>query len=179
MRLQEKVHKLNQTSSEKEQVLSDDVLCKVAIAGAPNAGKSTLLNAFLGSERALVSDIAGTTRDPVHGLMKVKLTGPLKEFANHEEGVFERNVQLIDTAGIRKSKLVKENLESELVYRSLRAINDADIILLLVDSLKGITHHDRRLCDIAIEKGKSIIVCFNKIDQLREEKKLKRKLIIG
>jgi GTPase len=171
-RLQDKLILMNKENlnSNNNKILSDNILAKVAIVGAPNAGKSTLLNYFLGSQRALVSEIAGTTRDPVHGLLKIKMDGPLEEFIELADNEGSGYVQLIDTAGIRKNKLIKENLESESVYRSLKAMNESDVIIVLVNSTRGITHHDRRLCDIAIEKGKSIIVCFNKVDELKKTK---------
>jgi GTP-binding protein len=79
-----------------------------------------------------------------------------------------RSIKLVDTAGIRKSKLVEGFIETQSVYRSLRAITESDIVLFMVDSTLGITHQDRRLCDIALEKGKSIIICLNKIDLLKD-----------
>src|SRR5690606_39120052 len=79
-----------------------------------------------------------------------------------------RSIKLVDTAGIRKSKQVEGFIETQSVYRSLRAITESDIVLFMVVSTLGITHQDRRLCDIALEKGKSVIICLNKIDLLRE-----------
>jgi GTP-binding protein len=79
-----------------------------------------------------------------------------------------RSIKLVDTAGIRKSKLVEGFIETQSVYRSLRAITESDIVLFMVDSTLGITHQDRRLCDIALEKGKSVIICLNKIDLLKD-----------
>jgi GTP-binding protein len=77
-------------------------------------------------------------------------------------------VKLVDTAGIRKAKLVEGFIETQSVYRSLKAITESDIVLFMIDSTLGITHQDRRLCDIALEKGKSLIICLNKIDLLKE-----------
>ncbi len=79
-----------------------------------------------------------------------------------------RSIKLVDTAGIRKSKLVEGFIETQSVYRSLRSITESDVVLFMVDSTLGITHQDRRLLDIALEKGKSVIVCLNKIDLLKE-----------
>lgn len=251
----------------------NDVVANVAIVGAPNAGKSTLLNCLVGAQRALVSEIAGTTVDPIEGyidlyfgpdidllssrdnqfrknneemfeeLKKFQESGDVDlnlsieeedlteeekkiyvEYGQTVESTFEdeeeisgpsdfsfdesntgtdlygekeiiseieknwdnapeeevanlefaqqvnrwRSIKLVDTAGIRKSKLVEGFIETQSVYRSLRAITESDIVLFMVDSTLGITHQDRRLIDIALEKGKSVIVCLNKIDLLRE-----------
>lgn len=251
-----------------------DVVSSIAIVGAPNAGKSTLLNCLVGAQRALVSEIAGTTVDPIEGYIDLyfgpdveilssidnqfrkdsetifeemqdlaskgkivdysledddDLTEEEKkiyvEFGQESEHAFEkddeavmnskefdfdqsiveedlyseknimkeieqgwnapasepiadiehiafvnrwRSVKLVDTAGIRKSKMVEGFIETQSVYRSLRSISESDIVLFMVDSTLGITHQDRRLLDIALEKGKSLIICLNKIDLLRE-----------
>jgi len=259
---------------QKGVVPENDVVAAVAIIGAPNAGKSTLLNCLVGAQRALVSEIAGTTVDPIEGYIDlyfgpdVDLLNPrtnqfrkkseeifdeLKhfqesgdvdlnlsvdeedlteeekkiyvEFGQTAESTFDesdeeaetsgdfsfdesrvgddlytetdilneieknwdnspqeevshlefaqqvnrwRSIKLVDTAGIRKSKLVEGFIETQSVYRSLRAITESDIVLFMVDSTLGITHQDRRLCDIALEKGKSVIICLNKIDLLKD-----------
>lgn len=252
----------------------NDVVSSVAIVGAPNAGKSTLLNCLIGAQRALVSEIAGTTVDPIEGyvdlyfgpdidllnaqenafrkdntqiyeeMKKFAETGdvdladvdedeltenekkiyiefgqteefqgfqeeeeavsgggndfsfdannvgedlfsekdiireieknwdaPVEEVENLENALYVnrwRSIKLVDTAGIRKSKLVEGFIETQSVYRSLRAISESDVVLFMIDSTLGITHQDRRLIDIALEKGKSLIVCLNKIDLLKE-----------
>ena len=251
----------------------NDVVSNVALIGAPNAGKSTLLNCLVGAQRALVSEIAGTTVDPIEGYIDLYfgpdidlLSSRDNQFRKNNEEMFEelkrfqesgdvdlnlsvdeedlteeekkiyveygqtvestfdddeevsgssdfsfdesntgtelygekeiiseieknwdnapeeevanlefaqhvnrwRSIKLVDTAGIRKSKLVEGFIETQSVYRSLRAITESDIVLFMVDSTLGITHQDRRLIDIALEKGKSVIVCLNKIDLLRE-----------
>ncbi|WP_408096802.1 ribosome biogenesis GTPase Der [Peredibacter sp. HCB2-198] len=253
----------------------NDVVSSVAIIGAPNAGKSTLLNCLVGAQRALVSEIAGTTVDPIEGYIDLyfgpdvemlstrenpfrkdnsEIFAELKrfqesgdvdlnisededdlseeekkiyvEFGQTVESTFEdeasddevaaagdfsfdesntgtdyfsedeivqeieknwnapeeevenlehakevnrwRSIKIVDTAGIRKSKLVEGFIETQSVYRSLRAITESDVVLFMIDSTLGITHQDRRLLDIALEKGKSLIVCLNKIDLLKE-----------
>ena len=251
----------------------NDVVASVAIIGAPNAGKSTLLNCLVGAQRALVSEIAGTTVDPIEGYVDLyfgpdidilssqdnafrkdntKIFEEMKKFAQSgdidldnpdEEDLTEnekkiyiefgeteefkgfaeeeeetrggkdfnfdesntgddyfsetqilseieknwnapeekpehlehaqhvnrwRSIKLVDTAGIRKAKLVDGFIETQSVYRSLRAISETDVVLFMIDATLGITHQDRRLIDIALEKGKSLIVCLNKIDLLRE-----------
>ena len=250
-----------------------DVVSSVAIIGAPNAGKSTLLNCLVGAQRALVSEIAGTTVDPIEGYVDLyfgpdieilssqdnafrkdnsKIYEEMKRFSdsgdldlseedeeelsenekkiylefgqteefqgfkeeesdlrgsndfsfdesNVGEDLFSekqivsqieknweaptdivenlenvqfvnrwRSIKLVDTAGIRKAKLVDGFIETQSVYRSLRSISESDVVLFMIDSTLGITHQDRRLIDIALEKGKSLIVCLNKIDLLRE-----------
>jgi GTP-binding protein len=250
-----------------------DVVSSVAIIGAPNAGKSTLLNCLVGAQRALVSEIAGTTVDPIEGYVDLyfgpdidilssqenafrkdntKIYEEMKRFSESgdldlsdedEEELSEnekkiyiefgqteefqgfkdeevdsrgshdfsfdetnvgddlfsekqivseieknwdaptdavenienvqfvnrwRSIKLVDTAGIRKAKLVDGFIETQSVYRSLRSISESDVVLFMIDSTLGITHQDRRLIDIALEKGKSLIVCLNKIDLLRE-----------
>ena len=250
-----------------------DVVSSVAIIGAPNAGKSTLLNCLVGAQRALVSEIAGTTVDPIEGYVDLyfgpdidilssqenafrkdnsKIYEEMKRFSESgdvdlsdedEEELSEnekkiyiefgqteefqgfkdeevdsrgshdfsfdetnvgddlfsekqilseieknwdaptdavenienvqfvnrwRSIKLVDTAGIRKAKLVDGFIETQSVYRSLRSISESDVVLFMIDSTLGITHQDRRLIDIALEKGKSLIVCLNKIDLLRD-----------
>lgn len=244
----------------------NDVVSSVAIIGAPNAGKSTLLNCLVGAQRALVSEIAGTTVDPIEGYIDLYF-GPDVELLTSQENQFRRDneiyeemkkfhentdenflmdeedlseeekkvyvefgqtseldldeevsgnefafdesntgedyfsekeilstieknwdapaeevahiehvaaihrwrsIKLVDTAGIRKSKMVEGFIETQSVYRSLRSISESDVILFMIDATLGITHQDRRLIDIALEKGKSVIVCLNKIDLLRE-----------
>jgi GTP-binding protein len=250
-----------------------DVVSSVAIIGAPNAGKSTLLNCLVGAQRALVSEIAGTTVDPIEGYVDLYF-GPDIDILSSQENAFRkdnskiyeemkrfsesgdvdltdededelsenekkiyiefgqteefqgfkdeevdsrgshdfsfdetnvgddlfsekqilseieknwdaptdavenienvqfvnrwRSIKLVDTAGIRKAKLVDGFIETQSVYRSLRSISESDVVLFMIDSTLGITHQDRRLIDIALEKGKSLIVCLNKIDLLRD-----------
>lgn len=266
----------------------EDVVARFALIGAPNAGKSTLLNQLIGAERALVSDIPGTTVDPIEGyfdlffgkeasLLEEKLSGKSDKLLfqqyedfrfnnpdvydrimdsyqleeeqsdasddylfddemdfdeeeresllysdeeeeelkameeqifsesdeydddvinseedndnseeeedlaeeiqdSHEEsavdsGSYWRSIHLVDTAGIRKKSSIKDFVESQSVYRSLRCITESDIILFMIDATKGIGHQDRRLMDIALEKGKSVIVCMNKVDLLKDKLK--------
>tara|TARA_R110000868_G_scaffold163614_12_gene395897 strand:- start:108 stop:1895 length:1788 start_codon:yes stop_codon:yes gene_type:complete len=237
----------------------ENVVARVAIIGAPNAGKSTMLNQLVGSERALVSDIAGTTVDPIEGYFdlyfgheapeldkRVELVqhdGPLVKQYEHfrqnnpeffdrmsdayeEEGDFDetaaqyaddiipeevnfedendaaeldkqlyakafgalddtpeeiplvanetqesapegsywRTLHIVDTAGIRRQKSIDDPLEEQSVYRSLRSITESDLVVYMVDATKGVGHQDRRLLDIALDKGKSVIVVLNKMD---------------
>lgn len=273
----------------------EEVVSRLAIIGAPNAGKSTLLNLLVGSQRALVSDIAGTTVDPIEGffdlyfgkdahrlqedLTLIKSDSQLyvqyeefrknnpdvyqelvstyaleedeiqyddfdfdvseEEFSDDEqdfmnnagerifdqvfseendadeanseeeysdeeyseeeyneeeyneemsleenstdmvsefaeevaekiEGSFWRSIHIVDTAGIRKQKSIDDFIEEQSVYRSLRCISESDICIFMIDSEKGVSHQDKRLIDIAVDKGCSVIVCLNKIDLLGE-----------
>ncbi len=123
-------------------------LPKFAIIGQPNAGKSTLLNALVNQERTIVSDVAGTTRDTIH--THYKLFG--KEFV------------LIDTAGIRKKKNVHEDLEFYSVIRAIRAMDEADVCMMLVDASVGMTAQDVSIFSLATRKGKGVVLLVNKWD---------------
>jgi GTP-binding protein len=233
----------------------ESVVTRLSLIGAPNAGKSTLLNLLVGAERALVSDVAGTTVDPIEGyfdlyfgpeataiiddcrplnrndkllfsqyedfrqnnpdvfkkmLESYQLAGeddaledhvdydeennevkeqqeqegelnsedstfetvfkaPEQDEGEEDKGSFWRTAHIVDTAGIRRKSHINDFVEGESVYRSLRCITESDIVLFMVDATNGIGHQDRRLMDIALEKGKSVIVCLNKIDLLKEK----------
>ena len=268
----------------------EKVVGRISLIGAPNAGKSTLLNLLLGSQRALVSDIPGTTVDPIEGffdlffgkaayeldeevifakndsllfkqyeefrannpevynsltysynleeeatggvpvydeedylssetplyseemsenendtdldLAKVLSEDQLKKYdnevyenifnddlvnatsedflneieevvqdeiaTNENDGSQWRSLHIVDTAGIRRQKSVDGFIEQQSVYRSLRCITESDVVIFMIDATIGISHQDRRLLDIALEKGKSVVVCLNKIDLLKE-----------
>src|SRR5215212_9980195 len=128
-------------------------LPKFAIIGQPNVGKSSLLNALIGEERTIVSDIAGTTRDTIH----TRYT------------LFQKDFILIDTAGIRKKAKVHEDLEFYSVIRAIKALDEADVCLLLLDAEKGITAQDLTIFSLAARKGKGIVVLVNKWDLLEKE----------
>ena len=135
-----------------------EVAASLCLMGAPNGGKSTLLNRLLRTSRALVSEVAGTTVDPVEGYFKLS-TGEGREEV----------IRVIDTAGIRKKSHIKQYLEQQSVYRALRAIGEANIAICVVDATKSMSHQDRRLVDIALAKGVSVIVVLNKIDLMKFE----------
>jgi GTP-binding protein len=143
-------------------------LAKFAIIGQPNAGKSTLLNALINQERTIVSDIAGTTRDTIH--THYKLFG--KEFI------------LIDTAGIRKKKNVHEDLEFYSVIRAIKAMDESDVCMMLIDAQNGLTAQDVSIFSLATRKGKGVVILVNKWDMVEKEtntardfeKELKKKL---
>jgi len=167
-----KFSELTQGQSEKSRYLSatpkGKLVGSLALIGAPNVGKSTLLNLFLGVERALVSPIAGTTVDPIEGHLPIHFTEEEKELLKLSEEDNEFCLKIVDTAGIRRKRAVTGFIESQSVYRSLRAITEADIVLYLIDAQTGITHQDRRLCDIVLEKGKSLVIGINKVDLIKE-----------
>ena len=126
---------------------------KFAIIGQPNVGKSSLLNALIGKERTIVSDIAGTTRDTIHT----------------HYNLFNKEFILIDTAGIRRKTKVHEDLEFYSVIRAIKAMDEADICLLLLDAGKGITAQDLSIFSLAVKKGKGIVVLVNKWDLTDKE----------
>lgn len=125
---------------------------KFAIIGQPNAGKSTLLNALTGTERTIVSDIPGTTRDTIHTHYKL----------------FGKEFMLIDTAGIRKKKNVHEDLEFYSVIRAIRAMDEADVCLLLIDAEQGMNAQDVSIFSLAARKGKGIVLLVNKWDTVEK-----------
>ena len=133
----------------------DDSRIKFSLIGRPNVGKSSLVNAILGSDKLIVSDVAGTTRDAVDTIFKY----------NGEEYV------IIDTAGIRKQGKIYENIEKYSLLRSLKAIDRSDVCLLVIDYLDGIKEHDKHIASYALEKGKAIVIIVNKYDENNEDKK--------
>ncbi|RKQ63639.1 GTP-binding protein [Thermovibrio guaymasensis] len=130
---------------------------KVAIVGRPNMGKSTLLNALVGQERAIVSDVPGTTRDAIDTYVKI----------GDDEFIF------IDTAGIRRRGKIKD-IEYYSYLRALDAIDRADVVILLIDAEEGPTDRDAKIAGIALEKFKPIVIAVNKIDKLKDQKDWER-----
>jgi GTP-binding protein len=130
-----------------------NTLPKIAIIGQPNTGKSSLLNALIGQERTIVSNVAGTTRDTIHT----------------HYNLFQKEFILIDTAGIRRKAKVHEDLEFYSVIRAIKAMDEADVCLLLLDAEKGITAQDLNIYGLAVKKGKGIVVLVNKWDLISKE----------
>jgi len=131
-----------------EELEADDDTVRLAIIGRPNVGKSSLLNAFLGFERVIVSDVAGTTRDPID----IEL-----EFE-------ERRLRLVDTAGIRRAAKVSESVEYYTALRSQRAAERADVALVVCDAQDGVTAQDLRIADLAMRSGCATALVLNKWD---------------
>lgn len=132
---------------------ADNAVPKIAIIGQPNVGKSSLLNALLGEERTIVSDIAGTTRDTIHT----------------HYNLFNKEFILIDTAGIRRKTKVNEDLEFYSVIRAIRAMDEADVCLMVIEAEKGITQQDLNIYSLAVKKGKGIVLLVNKWDLMVKE----------
>jgi GTP-binding protein len=141
------------TEDASEETKEIDALPKFAIIGQPNTGKSSLLNALIGEERTIVSDIAGTTRDTIHT----------------HYNLFQKEFVLIDTAGIRRKAKVHEDLEFYSVIRAIKAVDEADVCLLLLDAEKGIVAQDLNIFSLAAKKGKGIVVLVNKWDLVSKE----------
>ncbi len=129
----------------------EDSAIKIAIVGKPNAGKSSILNNLLNKNRAIVSPVSGTTRDSID-----------------EEIIFEDEIfRLVDTAGIRKKSKVDYGVEMFAVDRAIKAINDCDIALLVIDSAEGLSDQDKKIASICEKAGVGLILAFNKWDLIK------------
>lgn len=143
----------NITANQSEDTIRENELPKFAIIGQPNVGKSSLLNALIGQERTIVSNIAGTTRDTIHT----------------HYNLFNKEFILIDTAGIRKKSKEKDDLEFYSIIRAIKAMDEADVCLLVLDAEKGITAQDVTIFSLAARKGKGIVILVNKWDLITKE----------
>lgn len=137
----------------REEETTPSTLPKFAIVGQPNVGKSSLTNALLGEERNIVTDVAGTTRDAIH--------------ATYSK--FGKEFVLVDTAGIRKKAKVHENLEFYSVMRAIRAIEECDVCLLMVDAQTGMETQDVSIFRLAQKRNKGIMIVVNKWDLVEKE----------
>lgn len=133
----------------------EDERPRIAIVGKPNVGKSSIINKLIGENRLIVSDIAGTTRDAVDTPIKY----------NGKEYVF------IDTAGLRRKKMIKEELERYMIIRTVGAVERADVVVVVIDALEGVTEQDAKIAGIAHERGKGVIIAVNKWDAVEKNDK--------
>ena len=133
----------------------EDERPRIAIVGKPNVGKSSIINKLLGENRVIVSDIAGTTRDAVD----------TEIIHNGTEYVF------IDTAGLRRKSKIKEELERYSIIRTVTAVERADVVLVVIDAVEGVTEQDAKIAGIAHERGKGIIIVVNKWDAIEKTDK--------
>ena len=136
----------------EEPEYPEDAL-RVAIIGRPNVGKSSITNRFAGKNRSIVSDVAGTTRDALDVIV--------------ERG--DKRYRLVDTAGMRKRNLVHEDVEYYSLVRGLRAIDEAEVCLLVVDASEGVTEQDQKIAGLAIERGCALIILLNKWDLVTDD----------
>ena len=132
---------------------------KITIVGRPNVGKSSLLNALLGTERSIVTDEAGTTRDAIHS----------------HYNMYGKNFILIDTAGVRKKGKVKEDIEFYSVLRSLRALEESDVVIIVIDAERGMEAQDVNLISLAERQGKGMVIMVNKWDLIEKDSKTSEK----
>lgn len=140
---------------EDKEEQTEEHIPRFAIVGRPNAGKSSIINAFIGEERHIVTDIAGTTRDSIY----------------HRYNKFGFDFYLVDTAGIRKKQKVSEDIEYYSVIRSVRAIEASDVCILLIDATRGIEAQDANIFSLIQRNKKGLVVCVNKWD-IAEDKSL-------
>jgi GTP-binding protein len=149
--LDEVLSRLPEAMGEDEQ----PEIPRMALVGRPNVGKSTLLNALMGEERSIVSEVAGTTRDVVHS--------ELRAFGHH--------FLMMDTAGLRRKAKVEEDIEFYSVMRTLRTIEDCDVVVLLIDAREGLQSQDLNIFHLAQKHQKGIILAVNKWDLVEKDHK--------
>lgn len=140
---------------EEDEAEEENEIPHIAIVGKPNVGKSSIINKLLGESRVIVSDIAGTTRDAIDTAV----------MWNHKEYIF------IDTAGLRRKSKIKEELERYSIIRTVSAVERADIVVVVIDAVEGITEQDAKIAGIAHERGKGIIIAVNKWDAIEKDDK--------
>ena len=156
--INELLDKITEDFPDYEEEKTDDRI-KFSVIGRPNVGKSSLVNAIVGYDRVLVSNVAGTTRDAIDTTFK---------YENNEYVV-------IDTAGMRKKGKIYESIERYSLLRALKAIDRSDVCLLLIDATTGIIEHDKHIASYAIEAGKAIIIVVNKWDTVENKEEYIKK----
>ena len=142
----EQLPEMQEVSQDDEEGDEDELMVAIAIVGRPNVGKSTLFNALIGEDRAVVHDEAGTTRDAIDTIVETDLG----------------SIKFVDTAGMRRKAKISEDTEFYSLVRALKAIDKADVALLVIDSTVGVTHQDQRLSERIDSAGCPIVVVFNK-----------------
>ena len=142
----EQLPEMQEVSQDDEEGDEDELMVAIAIVGRPNVGKSTLFNALIGEDRAVVHDEAGTTRDAIDTIVETDIG----------------NIKFVDTAGMRRKAKISEDTEFYSLVRALKAIDKADVALLVIDSTVGVTHQDQRLSERIDSAGCPIVVVFNK-----------------
>lgn len=135
--------------------IEEDTRPRIAIVGKPNVGKSSIINRLLGENRVIVSDIAGTTRDAID----------TEIVHNGQEYIF------IDTAGLRRKSKIKEDLERYSIIRTVTAVERADVVLMVIDAVEGVTEQDAKIAGIAHDRGKGVIIVVNKWDAIEKNDK--------
>jgi GTP-binding protein len=128
------------------------------VVGRPNVGKSSLVNALLGQDRNIVTEIAGTTRDAIHS----------------HYNLYGKELVIVDTAGIRRKKKVEEDIEFYSVMRSLRSLEDCDVAILVIDATVGLDQQDLNLVNLAVKNGKGLLLVVNKWDLIEKDTKTAR-----
>ncbi|MFI5360285.1 MAG: ribosome biogenesis GTPase Der, partial [Halanaerobiales bacterium] len=149
------LEKITENLPEIAEEEEDSEVLNIAIVGKPNVGKSSLVNYIAGQERSIVSDIPGTTRDAIDTIVEVN-------------GI---KYNLIDTAGLRRKARIKESIEYYSVIRTLRAIDRADAVLMMIDARDGVTTQDKRIVGYAHDSGKAIVLAVNKWDLIEKDSK--------
>ena len=142
----EQLPEMQEVSQDDEEGDEDELMVAIAIVGRPNVGKSTLFNSLIGEDRAVVHDEAGTTRDAIDTIVETDIG----------------NIKFVDTAGMRRKAKISEDTEFYSLVRALKAIDKADVALLVIDSTVGVTHQDQRLSERIDAAGCPVVVVFNK-----------------
>ena len=137
----------------------EDERPRIAVVGKPNAGKSSIINKLLGENRVIVSDVAGTTRDAID----TAVTWDDKEYV------------FIDTAGLRRKNKIKEEIERYSILRTVSAVERADVVILVIDAVAGVTEQDAKIAGIAHDRGRGIIIAVNKWDLIEKDNHTVRK----